>query len=180
MIIVEGPDGAGKTTLINRLSEYLKLPISPRVVSKQAEAMVDMKQWVDNNLAAGKQNMLFDRHRLISDPIYSTVLRRHNSPGFEDIHWMMPRVNALYRMKPAIVYCLPPLEVVMANVKDDPDNVVVAATIEQVYGAYVAKAAMDLALAPGSVWIWDFTRTPHTPSGLPFWINELADQFPTS
>ena len=41
MIIVEGPDGAGKTTVLQDLKTVFDLPVAPRVVSKETEAMVD-------------------------------------------------------------------------------------------------------------------------------------------
>ena len=68
MIIVEGPDGAGKTTLIRQLQErWPDLAVAPRVVSKDAEAMVDLQEWVNINLSDGPQYKIFDRHRLISE-----------------------------------------------------------------------------------------------------------------
>lgn len=160
MIVVEGPDGAGKTTLIEALMEEFDLPVAPRVVSKDTVAMVDLKDWVDNNLDEGFQPMIFDRYRLISETIYGPILRTGAQPGFADMKWLGPRLRRFYELEPIIIYCLPPLEVVMANVNQGDDNFVVQDKIEAIYSAYVAKASMDLTLAPGPVMVWDYTASP--------------------
>ncbi|MCA1799993.1 MAG: hypothetical protein LC650_01700, partial [Actinobacteria bacterium] len=75
MIVVEGPDGAGKTTLIRDLSALLNIPVAPRVVSQETKAMVDLRQWTEDNVSRGfRSDFLFDRHRLISDPIYRFIV----------------------------------------------------------------------------------------------------------
>ncbi|MCA1807247.1 MAG: ATP-binding protein [Actinobacteria bacterium] len=53
MIVVEGPDGAGKTTLIRDLSALLNIPVAPRVVSQETKAMVDLRQWTEDNVSRG-------------------------------------------------------------------------------------------------------------------------------
>lgn len=172
MIVVEGPDGAGKTTLIKQLVEELGLPVAPRVVSKGAEAMTDLRTWVDQNLDEGFQPRIFDRHRLISETIYGPILRHHQEPGFDQLKWIGPRMRRFYDLEPIIIYCLPPLEEVMKNISDDPDNVVVVDHIEAIYSAYVARAALDHTFAPGIVKVWDYTSSLKI-EGLPSWMNEV-------
>lgn len=155
MLIVEGPDGGGKTTLIARLSEGLSLPVADRVVSKDAEAMVDLKAWVDSNLHSGFQPVIYDRHRLISEPIYGPVLRKHMEPGFEDPHWLASRQRLLRKINPIIIWCLPPLEDVLKNVDGDADNFVISEHIETIYWLYFNAACTW----PGNYsGIWDYTE----------------------
>lgn len=158
MIIVEGPDGAGKTTLIEQLKERYGLEVAPRVVTKGAEAMTDLKVWVEQNLAEGFQYRIFDRHRLVSEFIYGPLLRQQQQPGFTDMSWSWRQLAKLYEgVEPIIIYCLPPLEVVKANVSSDPENVVVADHIEAMYTAYVHRISLDMIHRPRHTVIWDYT-----------------------
>lgn len=156
MIIVEGPDGAGKTTLIKQLAERYDLPIAPRVVSKDAEAMVDLKAWVEENVSQGFQPMIFDRHRLVSETIYGPILRDKQEPGFDDWVWMSVMIDRFYNCNPLIIYCLPDLEVVKANIAGDIDNKVVWGSIDAIYAAYVARSALDYNSRNVAVDIWDY------------------------
>ena len=156
MIIVEGPDGAGKSTLIQTLVKDLGLPIAPRVVSKDAEVLVDLSQWVDENLNRGFQKTIFDRHRLISEPIYGPVLRKQQQPGFTDRHRMSDWMFRFYNLEPILIYCLPPIEVVKKNIEGDVENRVVWDHIEGIYAGYVARASIDFRLAK-HVFMYDYT-----------------------
>lgn len=174
MIIVEGPDGAGKTTLISQLQQYLGgIPIAPRVVSKETRALVDMQRWVDENLEQGFQGTLFDRHRLISEPIYGPAMGR-TLAGFDDVAWLGPRMKRFYQLEPIIIYCLPPKREVWMNIKEDPDNEVVRDHIGSIYDMYVARAAMDYTLSPGLTKVWDYTRSL-TIEGRPAFFGSIKD-----
>lgn len=158
MIIVEGPDGAGKTTLIKQLKERFGLEVAPRVVTKGAEAMVDLRVWVEENLEAGFQYQIFDRHRLISEYIYGPLLRKEQQPGFTDLTWSTVMLHRLYTtVEPIVIYCLPPLEVVRANVLRDPENKVVAEHIDAMYAAYVHRIALDTVYRPFHTVVYDYT-----------------------
>lgn len=172
MIVVEGPDGAGKTTLISRLALELNLPIAPRVVSKDAEAMVDLQKWVDENLEEGFQPRIFDRHRLISETIYGPILRYDQEPGFNEMAWLAPRMRRFYELEPIIIYCLPPFQTIWDNITDDPDNTAVLNKIRPIHSAYVSRAALDSVFAPGIIKVWDYTNSP-TIRGLPTWLSEI-------
>ncbi len=173
MLIVEGPDGAGKTTLIRQIQERFDIPIAPRVVSKDTEAMVDLRAWVDENLEEGFQWRLFDRHRLISETIYGPTLRVEQEAGFTDLKWLAPRMKQLYEVvKPTIIYCLPSLEVVKQNVTQDPDNLTVAEFIEPIYTAYVSRISLDEAFSPGIIKVWDYQNSL-TIDQDPAWLNTI-------
>lgn len=161
MIIVEGPDGAGKTTLINSIrQEYPDLELAPRVVSKDAESMVDLQQWVEENLRQGFQYKLFDRHRLISEFIYGPILRKHSAPGFTDMGWVSESLYKFYKIEPLIIYCLPPLEVIKFNLKGDDSNSVVWDHIEGMYTAYLHRASLDFVLG-ANVIEYNYTDPVH-------------------
>ena len=146
MIIVEGPDGAGKTTLLKKLQTYTQFSMADRVVSKDTKAMTDLVKWVEQNVDNGFQNVLFDRHRLISEPIYWPVMRPKPAQGFEDMAWFYTQLRKFYHARPIIIYCLPPRKVVWKNVQHDPDNVAVASqdVITKIWSGYFNKAMTDM------------------------------------
>lgn len=162
MIILEGPDGAGKTTLLNELREELDLPVSKRVVSKDAEAMFDLRQWVDENLSQGWMPVLFDRHRLISEFIYGPILRGRPEDGFDDRKWLGDALRRFNDIRPTVIYCLPPLSVVWENVMTDDDNKIFhhnPRALEQVYWSYFNKALGEKAARQDRIWIYDYTES---------------------
>ena len=139
MIIVEGPDGAGKTTLVKILSKTLGWRIADRVVDKDTTitgGQGSLKKWVRCNLDQGFQKIIFDRHRLISEPIYGPLFRGGLQDGFDDANWHSGSWGRLMRTKPFVIFCLPPLEIVTRNVMRDPDNKEVSPAIAQIYWAY--------------------------------------------
>lgn len=158
MIIVEGPDGAGKSTLIKELRAEFRLPIADRVVSKKTEAMTDLVDWTEKNLSKGFQLEIFDRHRLISEPIYGPILRDKAQPGFDDIEWLHKMMFQMYHIvKPVIIYCIPDYGTVWENVRDDSDNEVVRDRIYSIWSLYLTKAVTDIATYDRAV-LFDYTK----------------------
>lgn len=153
MLIVEGPDGAGKTTLVERLSKELDMYVMPRVVSKNAEAMVDLVQWVHDDVTSGLKRAIYDRHRLISEPIYGPVLRGNIEPGFDNMRWLRDYQRKFRELEPFVIFCLPPLETVLKNVESDEDNQVVHKAISIIYWLYHNVAASW----PTPSVVWDYT-----------------------
>jgi hypothetical protein len=155
MLIVEGPDGGGKTTFIQELNEVLGWPIAPRVVAKDTSTEISLKSWVENNVQQGWQRKIYDRHRLISEPIYGPIVRGCLADGFDDFPWYVHQWNMLVNyVQPFIIWCLPPIEVVVENVTNDPDNAVVESHIRQIYWQYWSAAAKY----PGAHGGWDYTE----------------------
>lgn len=159
MIIVEGPDGAGKTTLINNiLAAFPDLKVAPRVVSKETNALTDMQEWVNQNLSDGFQYKLFDRHRLISEFIYGPILRGNaQHAGFDDPAWVWWSLKRFYEINPVIIYCLPPFNAVQFNVHQGDDNVAVQGQIQALYSSYLHRASLDM-IAGRNVVIYNYTN----------------------
>lgn len=159
MIIAEGPDGAGKTALVQYLSAKYDIPIAEKVVGEDTKPIEkDLKAWTETNLKKGLQWQLFDRHRLISEPIYGPCMGRSAHPGFDDIQWLTARMIDFTRVRPLIIFCLPPFDSVKSNLTDDPRNIVISAFIEPIYASYVATAAGYV--ARGQAVLHDYTTDP--------------------
>jgi hypothetical protein len=157
MIVVEGPDGAGKTTLVNRLHNDLDLPVNPKVVDSSMKAQVDLRDWINQDLSKGFRPLIFDRYPLISEAIYGPMTRHESRPGFDDFEWLRDKQTHLRIVHPIIIWCLPPIETVVSNVEfgDQPSKVV--RNIRRVYWLYHFAAASW----PKQHWaVWDYT-SPH-------------------
>lgn len=159
MIVVEGPDGAGKTSLVARLRQDLNLPVADKVVNEDTEPIVDLADWTEANVSAGFQKVIFDRHRLISEPIYGPATRTTQDPHFLDLGWLSEMMWRFYQSQPIIIYCLPDLQVVRDNVKrEDTNNSVISGRIAAIYAGYVARASVDFTSGRGRLFNYKTTR----------------------
>lgn len=156
MLIVEGPDGAGKSMLCLALSKTLGWGMAKRVVAKDTTTKISLKQWTEENVARGFHPTIFDRHRLISEPIYGSLMRDHATDGFDEPAWLSTMMHSFYNMKPIIIYCMPSLATVKANIAGDKDNAAIAPYIDPIYRLYNARMAVDL--ATGRAMRYDYTK----------------------
>lgn len=145
MIIVEGADGAGKTTLVKEIAAQFPVTVAPRVVSTEAKAMGDLKQATEDRTRNLNQGMIFDRHPLISGPIYHSVLGgTTNAFMFENLGWLVAMNTLFIRARPTIIYCIPPREVCLETNVDCWPSHTSYDNREAIYDLYMARAAIDL------------------------------------
>lgn len=168
MIIVEGPDGSGKSTLVTRLARDLRLPVAAKVVGSDTQPVVNIRDWTEQNVHKGFQPVIFDRHRLISEPIYGPALRRRQDAEFYDLTWLSDMMWHFYNAKPIVVYCLPDILTVRENVlREDTDNEAVRDHIVAIYAGYVARASMDFTRGVGKIYNYKTSQY----SDLLGWLN---------
>lgn len=154
MLIVEGPDGSGKTTLVGRLEQKLKVTREPRAVSKEATVLTDMAIWTHHELDRGFGNRLYDRFNLISSPFYSMLPAPTFSGKMLEPEWLKDAWQKFRRVGPVIILCLPPKDVVIENVFRGEDNQVVKKDIGTIWNLYHNFAAQY----PFASMVWDYTR----------------------
>lgn len=156
MIIIEGPDGSGKTTLAKKLSEAMGWPVGDKVVGSDTKPLTDLRDWVEANLGRGYHPGIYDRHRLISEPVYSAVLtHRKIDEKFWEPEWLTGAYHRLHSIQPMVIMCMPPLDTVVNNVMGDPNNKAVADRIQQLYLAYFHQGLIHSELT--TIW-YDYTR----------------------
>lgn len=159
VLVVEGPDGSGKTTLVNHLAQTLGFRIAPKVVDSDTKPMVNLRNWTEYNVAYGFRPIIFDRHRLISEPIYGPAMRKTQDAEFYDLTWLSEMMWRFYQANPVIIYCLPDILTVRENVlREETDNEAVRRHIAAIYAGYVTRAAIDLSRGVGRLYNYKTTQ----------------------
>jgi hypothetical protein len=159
-IIVEGPDGAGKTDLIRDLANHLGLPVHPRFVQSRTHPPEDLDMRVMDDLAtpaftSGYHTWIYDRHPLISELIYGPITRGSLNGQFQFPSWV-DRMLATLVPRVVVVWCLPPYAEVVNNVNPERDRPDVVGKIYDVYQAYERSHKMWA----GPFVVHDYTTAP--------------------
>lgn len=155
MIIVEGPDGAGKSTLVARLEQDWGMTREPKAVSSEAVSLRSIGPYVEEELGKGFGWRLYDRFALISSPMYIALPNRTFREEMLDLHWLRMQYVKMNKIDPVIIYCMPPVEVVRKNVWEGSDNNVVKDHIDNIYWNYHAFIAR---VFNSSAMVWDYTK----------------------
>lgn len=161
MIILEGPDGSGKSTLQKSLLEA-GFEAGPRAVTSEGGVIdrENLVQWVWEDLmtwrSPDQQLRVYDRHPLVSEYIYGPIVRGDVAPGMlspfarEMGHWFVR--NAL------VIFCLPPLETVQVEVQKEAQMEGVVENIDDIYMSY----QLIMLTWGGQYTIYDWTKdTPN-------------------
>ena len=143
MIVVEGPDGGGKSTLVSWLVMRFSLQEGPRATKDRAEIWRHTRSdtWLalHYELMCKDLPLVWDRLGPFSDPVYATMgIPAKRAQAFTPMEQEM--FAELMDYIGLVIVCLPPLEAVKHNVhKHDQLKGVVACT-PHIWDAYLPLA----------------------------------------
>lgn len=130
IVVVEGSDGAGKTTLIERAREGQReryfLTVRASRYPPDVKTAFQYLNWVKHQRDL---DLVLDRIHFISDRVYGPILR--NADIFKDLP-----IDFGLQDVGAIVYCRPPLELIAENVRKNLQLTGVPENIERIVNAY--------------------------------------------
>ena len=133
-VILEGPDGAGKSTLLRRLlaknPEYQPAPRSCSSLGGPLHGS-DLVTYLANYGSLGQS--IYDRHPSISGAVYGAVF--HRAPT-ESIGRHLRSLFYWLTENARVIYCRPPMDVVVCSVLKEPQMEGVARNIYQIVDIY--------------------------------------------
>lgn len=138
-IIVEGPDGAGKSMLVGRLSDALGLSVNVPFSRSLTGPVDNLRERTAEDLSRWPLDTvprIYDRYPIISEPIYGPTVRGEAKPGFTP-GWVNTCRLLMYP-RCVVVWCMPTLELVTYNVQSTEANQMpgVATHIPTIYAQY--------------------------------------------
>lgn len=143
-IIFEGPDNAGKSTLIEFIESHLRRGVIHNTVDKDTASVLG-KQAKELSLEG---NSIYDRSAVISEYIYCLVLQRAPVFPVNISHVADLCDNTI------VVFCLPPLEKVLATTKEEMPGVV--ENLTALYNQY-DNMIDELVLMGKQFYVYDWT-----------------------
>ena len=169
MLIVEGPDGSGKTTLCRTLSAEQNLDLAPIYApSRRQMHKIGVRRRVWNGLSAMLRGQMYIHDRLyFSEVIYGTWLRGSVDFTYEEISWIE---YCLDEMCVPIIVCLPSWEKVQEHLFDKPHLRGALDKQGEIYAAYrkLAIESTNLLVRP-----YDYTSEHDDIQGVIDWVIPL-------
>ena len=139
MLIIEGPDGAGKSTLICSLrTAYPTLKLSPRACTSLAGPLSgdSLIAWLKKYGAL--DGHIYDRHPCISGPVYGAVYA--DPPEERTWTWIQSTFYEI-RENAKVIYCRPPRREIIRAVNESAQMGGVDRNIHRIVDTYDAIMA---------------------------------------
>lgn len=157
MIIVEGPDGSGKSSLIRRLSEDTGLRIHERASDSIQGPIGDMSVWAYRDVTTQLDHHLveiYDRHPLVSQYIYGPIAREYLEPDMQSA--TMHLAIRMLAKQCLMIFCLPPVDTVVANTHAEQQMQGVDENIRRIYHMYCSMRMFWP--NPANLMMYDYTQ----------------------
>lgn len=139
MIIIEGPDGAGKTTLIKRLLEkYPALKQAPRACTSLGGPLRgrELTEWLRKyGIMYGH---IYDRHPCISGAVYDAVYS--DTPEYSVRPWLRGTMSGI-REAARVIYCRPQRREIVKSINESAQMSGVDRNIHRIIDTYDAIMA---------------------------------------
>lgn len=159
IIVIEGPDNTGKTTLGLAIAKQLRAVF---VKAERPSSGVRLQNF-HNILEYAKTysgTVVADRHVAISEPIYGQIIRGGHQLDPSEMSACLNRIDV-------IVYCRPPRDRILETIDERPQMEGVVTKLNEIIHAY------DYALDPRT-WCYgdpklihyDFTNPAHSPENV--------------
>lgn len=176
MLVVEGPDGSGKTTLAKKISEefgieYRRAP----TLSSTDGADYSVYQWFREEINAN-DTAVYDRCFAVSELIYQLATPHRKliitPKGMRDM------MTDMWIKQVHWIFCLPAWEVSKPIIQSQPEKLrgVDENQLEKIHWAYSQIGNLiDLANPAGLVYKYDFTASPEWDTHERFvmgWVND--------
>lgn len=135
MIVVEGVDNTGKTTLAKFLAEQLGFVYMHNPGPPNEQTQPEWVLFIEDSLL-DVENRVYDRHPIISEAVYGPILRDKDTlkgTGY---------IVRLVELNPIIIYCRPPASVIENTILDREQLEGVAdnlGVLLDVYDDYIAE-----------------------------------------
>jgi hypothetical protein len=148
MIVVEGPDGAGKTTLVEYLCRSFNLKQGERQTQNRDDIYKTTREdsWkaLHEECMATQPPLVWDRLGPWSDPIYSV----HGIPNERECAFTTHEVQFYHAMVRdpqfgTLIVCLPDLNTVLNNVEDTHQLPGVVGRTKAIYNSYRVLFSQD-------------------------------------
>lgn len=169
-IIVEGPDGAGKTTLIQELQFiHPGLEIHPRFCTSTGGPIDNLAEAVfrDIDVVARPTNQIYDRHPVISEYIYRTAIDISGGPADVFLSDQMKRVRERIARHSLVIWCLPPFQTVFNNViEDDAAGGQMSGVLDNIHQIYNLYQQHRIFWPGRYATVFDYTRHDASWEGL--------------
>lgn len=154
-VIIEGPDGAGKSTLLYKLLErHPEYQRAPRACSSLGGPLygADLAAYLTEYGTLGE--VIYDRHPSISGSVYDAVFNRSSDTIIGRylrgaFHWITENAQ--------VIYCRPPMDVVVRSVLASPQMPGVSRNIYQIVDTY---DSIMRNLVPHEIYDWTTDDLP--------------------